>query len=78
MAFHNLYLQLEYLDNVTNMLKSGMTDIYEEFFPKRIYNNLLFLDKVFDNPNKDWSNELNARFLVKQYNKIRKDEKQIK
>ena len=51
-----------------------MTDIYEEFFPKRIYNNLLFLDKVFDNPNKDWSNELNARFLVKQYNKIRKDE----
>ena len=73
-AFHNLYLQLEYLDNVTNMLKSGMTDIYEEFFPKRIYNNLLFLDKVFDNPNKDWSNELNARFLVKQYNKIRKDE----
>jgi hypothetical protein len=56
------------------MLKSGMTDIYEEFFPKRIYNNLLFLDKVFDNPNKDWSNELNTRFLVKQYNKIRKDE----
>ena len=62
-AFHNLYLQLEYLKNVTNILKSNMKEVYKEFFPKKIYDNLVFLDKVFDNPTKDWEPELNDRFL---------------
>ena len=62
-AFHNLYMQLEYLENVTRILKSGMKEVYKEFFPKKIYDNLIFLDKVFDNPTKDWEMELNDRFL---------------
>ena len=62
-AFHNLYLQLEYLENVTRILKSNMKEVYKEFFPKKIYDNLLFLDKVFENVSKDWEMELNDRFL---------------
>jgi tRNA-guanine family transglycosylase len=62
-AFHNLYLQLEYLDNVTRILKSGMKEIYNEFFPKKIYDNLLFLDEVFMDINKNWETDLNDRFL---------------
>ena len=62
-AFHNLYMQLEYLENVTRILKSGMKEVYKEFFPKKIYDNLIFLDKVFDNVSKDWEMELNDRFL---------------
>jgi len=63
MAFHNLYLQLEYLENVTRILKSGMKEIYLEFFPKKIYDNLIFLEEVFNNMSKDWEGELNKRFL---------------
>ena len=63
MAFHNLYLQLEYLENVTRILKSNMKEVYFEFFPKKIYDNLLFLDEVFNNMSKDWEGELNKRFL---------------
>jgi tRNA-guanine family transglycosylase len=63
MAFHNLYLQLEYLDNVTRVLKCGMQEIFKEFFQKKIYDNLLFLDEVFMDINKDWEGELKTRFL---------------
>ena len=63
MAFHNLYLQLEYLENVTRILKSNMKEVYFEFFPKKIYDNLEFLEKVFNNMTKDWEGELNKRFL---------------
>ena len=63
MAFHNLYLQLEYLENVTRILKSGMKEIYLEFFPKKIYDNLIFLEGVCNNMSKDWEGELNKRFL---------------
>jgi len=63
MAFHNLYLQLEYLENVTRILKSDMKEVYLEFFPKKIYDNLEFLEGVFDNMSKDWEGELNRRFL---------------
>jgi len=66
MAFHNLYLQLEYLENVTRVLKCGMKEIFKEFFQKKIYDNLLFLDDVFNNINKDWEGELNARFLKEE------------
>jgi len=62
-AYHNLYLQLEYLENVTRILKSNMKEIYLEFFPKKIYDNLIFLDEVFNNMSKDWECELNNRFL---------------
>jgi queuine/archaeosine tRNA-ribosyltransferase len=62
-AFHNLYLQLEYLKNVTRILKSNMKEVYKEFFPKKIYDNLVFLDMVFENPSKNWEPELNDRFL---------------
>ena len=62
-AFHNLYLQLEYLENVTRILKSDMNEIYKEFFPKKIYDNLVFLEEVFNNMSKDWEGELNSRFL---------------
>lgn len=62
MAFHNLYLQLEYLENITRILKSDMKEIYFEFFPKKIYENLLFLDKVFDDISKDWEPQCNHRF----------------
>ena len=62
-GFHNLYLQLEYLENVQRILKCGMKDVYEEFFTKKVADNLAFLDKVFENPKKDWEGELNVRFL---------------
>ena len=45
------------------ILKSEMKEVYKEFFPKKIYDNLLFLDEVFENPSKDWEPELNDRFL---------------
>ena len=41
-----------------------MKEIYFEFFPKKIYENLLFLDKVFDDISKDWEAECNHRFLT--------------
>jgi hypothetical protein len=62
-AFHNLFLQLEYLENATRILKSDMIEIYDSFFPKKIYNNLLYLDKVFNDISKDWEADLNHRFL---------------
>ena len=62
-GFHNLYLQLEYLENVQRILKCGMKDVYKEFFTKKVADNLAFLDKVFENPKKDWEGELNVRFL---------------
>ena len=62
MAFHNLFLQLEYLENVTRILKSDMKEIYFEFFPKKIYENLLFMDKVFDDISQDWEPQCNHRF----------------
>jgi len=66
MAFHNLYLQLEYLENVTRVLKCGMKEIFKEFFQKKIYDNLIFLDEVFNNINKDWEGELNSKFLKEE------------
>ena len=65
MGFHNLYLQLEYLENVQRILSCGMPEVYQEFFPKKISDNLYFLDRVFENPKKDWIGELNVRFLDK-------------
>ena len=63
MGFHNLYLQLEYLENVQRILSCGIPEAYQEFFPKKISDNLYFLDRVFENPKKDWIGELNVRFL---------------
>ena len=40
-----------------------MKEIYLEFFPKKIYDNLIFLEGVFNNMSKDWEGELNKRFL---------------
>ena len=63
MGFHNLYLQLEYLEIVQRILSCGIPEAYQEFFPKKISDNLYFLDRVFENPKKDWEGELNVRFL---------------
>ena len=63
MGFHNLYLQLEYLENVQRVLNCGIPEVFQEFFPKKISDNLLFLDRVFEKPKKDWVGELNVRFL---------------
>jgi hypothetical protein len=63
MGFHNLYLQLEYLEIVQRILSCGIPEAYQEFFPKKISDNLYFLARVFENPKKDWIGELNVRFL---------------
>jgi hypothetical protein len=63
MGFHNLYLQLSYLQKVQHILNCGIKDVYAEFFTKKVANNLSFLDTVFENPTKDWEGELNVRFL---------------
>jgi hypothetical protein len=44
-------------------LSCGIPEVYQEFFPKKIADNLLFLDRVFESPKKDWIGELNVRFL---------------
>ena len=74
MAYHNLYLQLEYLNNVTSILNSGMNEIYDEFFPKKIYNNLLFLNDVFNDMNRDWDSEYSIRFLKEDKPPVEKQE----
>jgi len=76
-GFHNLYLQLDYLENVQRVLDCGIPEVYQEFFPKKIADNLFFLDRVFENPEKDWEGELNVRFLdthIKNEMKSKKDD----
>ena len=76
-GFHNLYLQLDYLENVQRVLDCGIPEVYQEFFPKKIADNLLFLDRVFENPKKNWEGELNVRFLdthIKNEMKSKKDD----
>ena len=79
-AFHNLYLQLEYLENVRRIFSSGMKDVYEAFFPQKICDNFKLIDNYFDNiDNQDCEAVINERFLSgyvkKTKNKIIKDSK---
>jgi hypothetical protein len=63
-AFHNLYLQLEYLENVRRIFSSGMKDVYEAFFPKRICDNFTLIDDYFNNvDNEKCDALLNKKFL---------------
>ena len=71
-AFHNLYLQLEYLENIKRILSSGMTEVYDSFFPKKVCDNFKLIDDYFDNVHNEKCEKLiNTRFLdvyVKQQN----------
>ena len=63
-AFHNLYLQLEYLENINRIFSSGMKDVYNEFFPKRVSDNFDLIDKYFNKlDDKEVEAEVNDRFL---------------
>ena len=79
-AFHNLYLQLEYLENVRRIFSSGMKDVYEAFFPQKICDNFKLIDNYFNNVDSDkYDALLNKKFLSgyidKEKNKIIKDSK---
>jgi tRNA-guanine family transglycosylase len=79
-AFHNLYLQLEYLENVRRIFSSGMKDVYEAFFPQKICDNFKLIDDYFNNIDSDkYDALLNKKFLSgyidKEKNKIIKDSK---
>jgi tRNA-guanine family transglycosylase len=79
-AFHNLYLQLEYLENVRRIFSSGMKDVYEAFFPQKICDNFKLIDDYFNSIDSDkYDALLNKKFLSgyidKEKNKIIKDSK---
>ena len=63
-AFHNLYLQLEYLENINRIFSCGLSDIYNEFFPKKIVDNFNLIEKFFNElDNKNVEAEVNHKFL---------------
>ena len=72
-AFHNLYLQLEYLENINRIFSSGMKDVYNEFFPKRVSDNFDLIDKYFNKlDDKEVEAEVNDRFLQGHLKKTQK------
>ena len=72
-AFHNLYLQLEYLENINRIFSSGMKDVYNEFFPKRVSDNFDLIDKYFNKlDDKEVEAEINDRFLQGHLKKTQK------
>ena len=72
-AFHNLYLQLEYLENVNRIFGSGMKDVYNEFFPKKVVDNFDLIDRYFAKlDNKEVEAEVNDRFLQGHLKKTKK------
>ena len=73
-AFHNLYLQLEYLENVNRIFSSGMRDVYNEFFPKRVSDNFDLIDRYFSELNNTFvEDEVNKKFLDGHLKKVKKD-----
>ena len=73
-AFHNLYLQLEYLENVNRIFSSGMRDVYNEFFPKRVSDNFDLIDRYFaELDNTFVEDEVNKKFLDGHLKKVKKD-----
>ena len=73
-AFHNLYLQLEYLENVNRIFGSGMRDVYNEFFPKRVSDNFDLIDRYFaELDNTFVEDEVNKKFLDGHLKKVKKD-----
>ena len=73
-AFHNLYLQLEYLENVNRIFSSGMKDVYNEFFPKRVADNFDLIDRYFSElKNKYVEAEVNNKFLDGHLKKEKKE-----
>ena len=72
-AFHNLYLQLEYLENINRIFSSGMKDVYNEFFPKRVSDKFDLIDKYFNKlDDKEVEAEINDRFLQGHLKKTQK------
>jgi len=72
-AFHNLYLQLEYLENINKIFGSGMRDVYNEFFPKRVSDNFDLIDRYFNKlDDKEIEAEVNDRFLQSHIKKTKK------
>ena len=79
-AFHNLYLQLEYLENVRRIFSSGMKDVYEAFFPQKICDNFKLIDDYFNNIDSDkcvalLNKVFMSGYIDKEKNKIIKDSK---
>jgi len=79
-AFHNLYLQLEYLENVRRIFSSGMKDVYEAFFPQKICDNFKLIDNYFNNIDSDkcvalLNKVFMSGYIDKEKNKIIKDSK---
>ena len=73
-AFHNLYLQLEYLENVNRIFGSGMRDVYNEFFPKRVSDNFDLIDRYFSELDNTFvEDEVNKKFLDGHLKKVKKD-----
>jgi hypothetical protein len=73
-AFHNLYLQLEYLENVNRIFSSGMRDVYNEFFPKRVSDNFDLIDRYFAELNNTFvEDEVNKKFLDGHLKKVKKE-----
>jgi hypothetical protein len=73
-AFHNLYLQLEYLENVNRIFSSGMKDVYNEFFPKRVADNFDLIDRYFSELNNKYVEaEVNNKFLDGHLKKEKKE-----
>ena len=72
-AFHNLYLQLEYLENVNRIFGSGMKDVYNEFFPKKVVDNFDLIDRYFAKlDDQEIEAEVNDRFLQGHLKKTKK------
>ena len=72
-AFHNLYLQLEYLENINRIFGSGMRDVYNEFFPKRVSDNFDLIDRYFNKlDDEEVEAEVNDRFLQGHLKKTKK------
>jgi len=73
-AFHNLFLQLEYLENVNRIFSSGMKDVYNEFFPKRVADNFDLIDRYFSELNNKYVEaEVNNKFLDGHLKKEKKE-----